>query len=714
MASLSRSPFLVIGRYAVRSLFPAGLLGLIWFPHISLFIVAGTLAILLLWLEFLRSRNRVKPSTFWLTSVVGFLLAIIWVVIGPFYLFAGPQYIFFPKEGKSWSATAISLVDGHPDFGKLLIFPDPIRPYLIDILYSARPATIRVLKEEQYGDTKFVVLPLRSKFEDWSPGPVPAHNIRELYLPGDVRGIAIQFKLKRAVLDGAHGSMFYSTEEPLLRVGIAGAYTDLLTFRYLSSPGRPPWEAIPLSGGALNGHLRYSALLDSSLTLLAEGDPGKALFLLVEAAPSVSDHIEQARLFTLMGKLASSVITGNLGDVQQLLYFNKAFELIWYDLAQKPAIRLTPVENWIYRELRSGYRYFGNAYDDRVKVLRILDRSTSSVLGSNFVTPDEEQAVLDEITKLYDLTKEATPKVAARQIYEFMVKDLEEQKTSKSWFTREEARIRSLTGLQLKREARSIRNPMQARLFFVFTLTSRLPSILVKVLRLSMDSAVHAMTVAEEDLKELEETLTIVLPVLEESWRNVYANELGNLAEIVKTVGSVKEALYAEARGEKDKFAALRLIQQLRVGRFGFPLSQKLVDAALNRETSIISDLLGELLIPPLDTDWWDSRYLEWFSYQVGYLSGVDDPKNPDIETLKKRWETVQLTSISRDHQGRGHPFLPGAVFLAITSSELQLPNHEQFMKDLQTVLEIPPDRLLRLETLGPIYYDNPVTPPDS
>jgi hypothetical protein len=98
----------------------------------------------------------------------------------------------------------------------------------------------------------------------------------------------------------------------------------------------------------------------------------------------------------------------------------------------------------------------------------------------------------------------------------------------------------------------------------------------------------------------------------------------------------------------------------------------------------------------------------------VGYLSGVDDPKNPDIETLKKRWETVQLTSISRDHQGRGHPFLPGAVFLAITSSELQLPNHEQFMKDLQTVLEIPPDRLLRLETLGPIYYDNPVTPPDS
>ena len=673
------------------------LLTLIWYPHWSIIAVIGLFSVTLLVLAHRNFQQKLGGRLFWTASIALFLPAMTWVTIGPFIVSPRPTYVFSPTGLSQVSTMSLNLVNDHPEFGTLMILSDPVRPHLVGFMARYVPGAIRQLDQKEYGSNQFILMPLISKFERTSPGPVPSQSLRELFIPGYVVAFAINFKLPRKELDKEHGSAFFG-KELFFRPGLGGGPSHFLAFHYLSAPDRPPWEAIQMSTGSLESQLRYAALLDHAITLISAGETNTAFLLLNEAINYAGDHTEQARVFTIMGSLADKLLTGNLGSLQALMYFNRAFELVRYSLSRKSIIDRTPAENWIYRTLLQAYGFFGYVFQDRVTQLRALDQATSALLNSGASSDTDVQAALQKVTELYVLTKEAEPRVAARRILEFMIKDQDEDSMSESWFVREEARLRKLTPAQLVAEAKRLDDPDGARLFVALALNGQIFNLFSQVMQSALAHKFYETEKLSAELIVITDALRAAAQRSGPVWSQIYLGQLELLPEMDKILATVREDL---AQGKKSELDGYRLLQQLNLGRLGFPLTEKLITALLDNKEPTLEDFMEMFLIAPVDMDWWDRRYLEWVCYQIGLLYFTAIDKTVENETRFKRWAAVPIDSIKNDHQGRGMAFIPGLIFLAMASDEFKLPSHENLKKDLETSLEIRYSRLLGLNEIG-------------
>lgn len=332
---------------------------------------AGTLAVAVLLLGL--------GAFSWLTgrrgrAALAAIAALALLALAPFVIYQRPIYFASSQRINPLEASATPLAPDGSVAGTVVRLADPLRPYLARRLAARLPDRFLWIGSARIGSQRYLLMPLKAALvqeEPWLSEKVVKRTVR---LPVLANGVVYELEVEGY---DAGGLSFNVAG----RIGSGG-----LTISYTSLADLPPWRAVVADAPTLDA-LRYVALVDQAL-LAASRAETVAGFLALEEALTVAAPSERGRLFALLGHFSHALLSGNVGGLQSLGFYNAAFQALRDGALRSPGSARTPVENWLLAELLQVYRRNRRAYGERFALLQAeAERAENVVSGGR---PDRD------------------------------------------------------------------------------------------------------------------------------------------------------------------------------------------------------------------------------------------------------------------------------------------------------------------------------------
>lgn len=605
-------------------------------------------------------------------AFVFIVLACAWSITGPFLYYKRPHYGYFSNDFNPTAASIQKLIFSGTNYGSSSYFADPLRRWVFRFAGKVWPQHFPELKILTIASKKYIVLPIRLKFMHFEKGLFEKEKFATILVPRFSKGFNVSIK----------GSQ--------LNFGPNFSVGSLVKMTYVSSDDRPPWEAIEYVSPPSHQLIRYAAALDIAIALSSVARTGESFDILNQVNSPELPEIEKARTLVLQGIFSKKLLSGNLGGLQSLAIYNRAYEEL---LSTNPGFyfyQRSPVANWIINELRGEYARYGDLFQDRINKLKDMsrvDKGKSNLKGVE---------AMERMTKAFRKREGEAEDEYGERLLSYMRSEMRSKKRS-DFFGDVRDRIYSLTNeeLQLELQIPADENTGKINLYVLYALQS----LMLELPVLNLDKMLGGKVLREQHSREFLERIQIVRDAIEKcdpQWRSGFSRVVGS----IKNQSDFTTALFAAAASSEmqkpnaeDKIELSRRI----IGQFGSQLGYEWSGDFMGLVVKADADkklLLKLELEVSSSSRWWESEYVRFFMMHVlRYMLFRSDVKNNEIQLA----ELLDVARLSKDNGGTGVDFIPGMVLVAALSKHHEKALRERLDKRLDAYLHAPFGEIIKV-----------------
>lgn len=619
---------------------------------------------------FLNRFRQVKISLRYCVAAIFLCLALTWSLTAPFLAYSRPHYTYFSDQFDPTIASVQPLMFSGNNYGTVSYFADPFRRWPFEFASKFWPNSYLTIKELRLSSRNYVVLPLRSKFLHHEKGLIQDENKTSLFVPKYSTGVGVSVE---------PGALNFS---PHFSTG------SIVKTSYVSSKNRPPWNAIALSSVPTSNLIRYAAVLDISISLASTARTTEAFDILNQVTSSDLPAIEKARAFVLLGKMSSWILSGNLGGLQALALYNRAYDELMSTNPTPNFYKRSPAMNWIINNLRGQYALYEDVFRERIIQLRkIIDIDETQLMAKS-------TKVVDDLRKTFRQSQEETDEQYIARIFDYMRLEMLSDK-GLDYFADLGNRIKNLDNMALKREIDRVYKSDTDKinlviLYSIDSLAALLPIANLPTILKSKGEMVKHMQIFSDRIAIIEKAIEKCRPY----WRKSYITMIGHfknhenmMNKLLKVApesdnadfsAEEKENLYFEISGD---FAA----------NLGYDWAEEFL--RLMAKSSENPELLRKSdMIAPVSARWWESKYIEFFMTNLlRYLSFASEIR----EGRSQLNEIIDVKNLEKDQGGEGVDFIPGMVIVASGAKWKHKDLRERLENKLDEYLQAPFGQLL-------------------
>jgi hypothetical protein len=204
-----------------------------------------------------------------------------------------------------------------------------------------------------------LTLPLSRGIRRTLPGPGSSVSAEELIISSVGSSLAVDFTI-------GHSCTISKCDAGVSTQLVAADSVAVDYIRGISDPSELPWGAITYQHPeAEKDAALFGAQLDYALQAYSLGDVKHAIGAMESAAPIAPSSLERVRLFALLGTISTSLLSGNIGQVQGLAFFHHAISL-WEPARSRRRLTRTeftnPVDRWLFDVFWQTFLYHQDAY----------------------------------------------------------------------------------------------------------------------------------------------------------------------------------------------------------------------------------------------------------------------------------------------------------------------------------------------------------------
>lgn len=599
------------------------------------------------------------------TAFVLIVLACAWSITGPLLYYKRPHYAYFSDDFNPTAASIQELIFSGTNYGSASYFADPVRRWVFRFVGKIWPQHFPELKNLTIASKRYIVLPIRLKFMHFEKGLFEKEKLATILVPKFSKGFGVTRKRAELIFN------------PHFQFGA------LVKMSYVSSDDRPPWEAIEYVSPPSHQLIRYAAALDIAIGLSSVARTGESFDILNHVGSRDLPAIEKARTLIMQGILSADLLSGNLGRLQSLAIYNRAYGKLLSTDTSLYFYERSPVTNWIINELRGEYAYYRDVFQDRINKLK------------NMSGVDKGKSKLKGVEKIETLTKTFRKRQGEGEI-EYVERLLSyfrsEMGSGKrvDFFADARHRIINLTNaeLQLELQVPSDGDVGKINLYVLYAIQSLFFDLPV----LNLGKMLGGKILREQHSRESLERIQIVRDAIERCdprWRNGFSRLVGFVENQNDMTTALFEFLVSSEMQKPSEEQEIELTQKI-MDQFGSELGYKwfgnfvglLAKTAADRKS--VLDLELEV---PSSSSWWESEYVRFFvMHLLRHSDFGSDVANNEIQL----GELFDVKRLSKDNGGSGVDFIPGMVLVADLSKYHEKALRERLDKRLDAYLHAP------------------------